>query len=66
METVQGGVPPYGVKESLVVNGKWFLEIRCGEAFYMWRLVHYLVTNLPHFYCRYQMWRRLLRAELST
>ena len=23
METVQGGVPPYGVKETLVVNGKW-------------------------------------------
>ena len=23
METVQGGVPPYGVKEALVVNGKW-------------------------------------------
>ena len=22
METVQGGVPPYGVKEALVVNGK--------------------------------------------
>ena len=22
METVQGGVPPYGVKETLVVNGK--------------------------------------------
>ena len=21
METVQGGVPPYGVKETLVVNG---------------------------------------------
>ena len=23
METVQGGVPPYGVKETLVVNGKY-------------------------------------------
>ena len=23
VETVQGGVPPYGVKETLVVNGKW-------------------------------------------
>ena len=22
VETVQGGVPPYGVKETLVVNGK--------------------------------------------
>ena len=22
METIQGGVPPYGVKETLVVNGK--------------------------------------------
>ena len=24
METVQGGVPPYVVKETLVVNGKWW------------------------------------------
>ena len=23
VDTVQGGVPPYGVKETLVVNGKW-------------------------------------------
>ena len=23
VETVQGGVPPYGVKETLVVNGKY-------------------------------------------
>ena len=26
VETVQGGVPPYGVKETLVVNGKWWLS----------------------------------------
>ena len=25
VETVQGGVHPYGVKEPLVVNGKWYL-----------------------------------------
>ena len=24
VETVQGGVPPYGVKDTLVVNGKWW------------------------------------------
>ena len=24
METVQGGVPPHAVKETLVVNGKWY------------------------------------------
>ena len=28
METVQGGVPPYGVKETLVVNGKMVV---CGR-----------------------------------
>ena len=33
METVQGGVPPYGVKETLVVNGgkktrnSWSMEL---------------------------------------
>ena len=27
VETVQGGVPPYGVKEPLVVNGKWLPEM---------------------------------------
>ena len=27
VETVQGGVPPYGVKETLVVNGKRVLYI---------------------------------------
>ena len=26
MEAVQGGVPPYGVKETLVVNGKLCME----------------------------------------
>ena len=26
METVQAGVPPYGVKETLVVNGKSILN----------------------------------------
>ncbi len=26
METVQGGVPPYGVKDTLVVNGKWYAD----------------------------------------
>ena len=25
--TVQAGVPPYGGKETLVVNGKWWLPI---------------------------------------
>ena len=25
VETVQGGVPPYGLKETLVVNGKWWI-----------------------------------------
>ena len=26
MVTVQGGLPPYGVKETLVVNGKWSMK----------------------------------------
>ena len=29
VETVQGGVPPYGVKETLVVNGKVRLSCQC-------------------------------------
>ena len=28
MDTVQGGVPPYGVKETLVVNGKKMVRAR--------------------------------------
>ena len=27
VETVQGGVPPYGVKETVVVNGKYVWDI---------------------------------------
>ena len=29
METVQRGVPPYGVKETLVVNGKYYVYSVC-------------------------------------
>ena len=32
METVQGGVPPYGVKETLVVNGKYNVSTFGGDA----------------------------------
>ena len=32
VETVQGGVPPYGVKEPLVVNGKWWCWISASSS----------------------------------
>ena len=34
VETVQGGVPPYGVKETLVVNGKKIAVIMAGTSFW--------------------------------
>ena len=33
VETVHGGGPPYGVKESLVVNGKRYIS-QCGRRYY--------------------------------
>ena len=31
-ETVQGGVPPYGVKETLVINGKLYYIDQYGKG----------------------------------
>ena len=57
METVQGGVPPYGVKETLVVNGKMVKR----------SLVTYRETVVPPvglaLYCIALMLRALWRME---
>ena len=44
METVQGGVPPYGVKETLVVNGKNYFD------FFFFKVLVMFSSNalLPH------------------
>ena len=50
METVQGGVPPYGVKETLVVNGKIckVKEVTCLLSYFVFpslSLVHNLIRR---------------------
>ena len=42
VERVQGGVPPYGVKETLVVKGKWMLPLQLY-------LVYWLGSSLVFF-----------------
>ena len=41
METVQGGVRHYGVKETLVVNGKWIYPI----VFFSLSINHYNIEE---------------------
>ena len=48
METVQGGVPPYGVKETLVVNGKYLIcSLSVTIAHHLRYKAYYVFEQFP-------------------
>ena len=54
VETLQGGVPPYGVKDTLVVNGKWCKM--CSHIYndFLWKFLLHCVCVFDC-YVRYEM-----------